>query len=325
MAGKDLYPLTFMPLLKEVIWGGQAIRPFKGLEADDRKIGESWEISHVDDNYSIVATGSLEGKSLDELITLYGERLVGRSVLDRFGRRFPLLIKFIDARDYLSIQVHPTDELAQKRGKSRGKTEMWYLMESDPKAYLNCGMKTAITPQQYKEMVANNTICDAISNYNVKRGDSFFIPAGRIHSIGKGCFILEIQQTSDVTYRIYDFNRKDKDGNTRELHTEEAAECINYTVEENYRTNYVPAKNVGVNLATCPFFTTNLYDLDQPMTIDLSQLDSFVILICTGGKGTVTDNEGNTVEMQTGDSILVPATTQNVKVEGVIELVQTYV
>ena len=320
-----MQPLKFKPLLKQTIWGGNKIVPFKHLDSNLQNVGESWEISGVPGDETIVANGEYEGKSLNEVLKELQGKLVGEKNYARFGNEFPLLIKFIDANDDLSIQVHPTDELAQKRGKSRGKTEMWYLMESAPKAYLNCGMKTAITPQQYKEMVANNTICDAISNYNVKRGDSFFIPAGRIHSIGKGCFILEIQQTSDVTYRIYDFNRKDKDGNTRELHTEEAAECINYTVEENYRTNYVPAKNVGVNLATCPFFTTNLYDLDQPMTIDLSQLDSFVILICTGGKGTVTDNEGNTVEMQTGDSILVPATTQNVKVEGVIELVQTYV
>ena len=320
-----MQPFKFKPLLKQTIWGGNKIVPFKHLNSPLQSVGESWEISGVPGDETIVADGEYAGKSLNDVLKELQGKLVGEKNYARFGNEFPLLIKFIDANDDLSIQVHPTDELAQKRGKSRGKTEMWYVMDSAPEAYLNCGLKTAITPQQYKEMVADNTICDAISHYPVKRGDSFFIPAGRIHSIGRGCFILEIQQTSDVTYRIYDFNRKDKNGHTRELHTEEAAECINYTVEENYRTNYVPVKNMAVNLATCPFFTTNLYDLDQPMTIDLSQLDSFVILICTDGKGTVTDNEGHVVEMQTGDSILLPATTQHVKVEGTIELVQTYV
>ena len=253
------------------------------------------------------------------------EKLVGKDNYERFGNEFPLLIKFIDARQDLSIQVHPTDEIAKRQGKERGKTEMWYLLDSDKDATLLCGLKQQITPSQYAEMVANDTIVDAIARYNVKEGDCFFLPAGRIHAIGTGCFLAEIQQTSDVTYRIYDFKRKDKDGNYRELHTKQAAECIDYNVSKNYRTEYTPAKNQGVSLVQCPYFCTAVYDLNEPMTLDYSELDSFVILIGLKGEAKITDNEGNTVSFQPGESILVPATTKTLKVEGTIKFLETYV
>ena len=263
-------PIKFQPLLKSTIWGGNKIIPFKHLDSTQENVGESWEISGVKDNETIVKNGAFAGKKLNEVVAELKGKLIGEENYKRFGNEFPLLIKFIDARQQLSIQVHPTDELAQKRGKERGKTEMWYIMDSDKDAKLRSGLKKAITPEEYKAMVENDTITDALAEYNVKEGDCFFLPAGRIHSIGTGCFLAEIQQTSDVTYRIYDFKRKDKDGNERQLHTKEAAECINYHVESDYRTNYIAEKDRGVSLVQCNYFTTSLYDLTEPMTMTIA-------------------------------------------------------
>lgn len=320
-----MQPIKFNPLLVQTLWGGEKIIPFKHLKSDLTQVGESWEISGVKGNETVVSEGEFKGKKLNELVDELKGKLVGEANYKRFGNDFPLLIKFIDARQELSIQVHPTDELAQKRGKLRGKTEMWYIMDSDENAKLRAGMKEKITPEQYKQMVENDTITEAIAEYKVKEGDCFFLPAGRIHSIGTGCFLAEIQQTSDVTYRIYDFKRKDKDGNYRELHTEEAAECIDYNVEPNYRTEYTPVKNEGVALVECPYFTTAVYDLNEPMTLDYSELDSFVILIGLKGSGEITDNEGNTTTLCEGETILIPATTSEVKVTGNIKFLETYV
>lgn len=320
-----MQPIKFNPLLVQTLWGGEKIIPFKHLNSDLTQVGESWEISGVKGNETVVSEGEFKGKKLNVLVDELKGKLVGEANYKRFGNDFPLLIKFIDARQELSIQVHPTDELAQKRGKLRGKTEMWYIMESDENAKLRAGMKEKITPEQYKQMVEDDTITEAIAEYKVKEGDCFFLPAGRIHSIGTGCFLAEIQQTSDVTYRIYDFKRKDKDGNYRELHTEEAAECIDYNVEPNYRTEYTPVKNEGVALVECPYFTTAVYDLNEPMTLDYSELDSFVILIGLKGSGEITDNEGNTTTLCEGETILIPATTSEVKVTGNIKFLETYV
>ena len=318
-------PLKFKALLKQTLWGGDKIIPFKHLTDNLENVGESWEISGVKGNETPVTEGEFAGRSLNDVVTTMKEKLVGKANYERFGDEFPLLIKFIDARQDLSIQVHPTDEIAQKQGKERGKTEMWYIMDSDPDAKLYSGLKKEITPEEYKAMVEDDTITEALAQYAVKEGDCFFLPAGRIHAIGTGCFLGEIQQTSDVTYRIYDFKRKDKDGNYRQLHTKEAAECINYQVESNYRTEYAPLKNQGIALVNCPYFSTAVYDLDEPMTLDYSELDSFVILIGMKGEGTITDNEGNTVSLQAGESMLIPATTQTLKVEGTIKFLETYV
>ena len=317
--------IKFNALLKSTLWGGEKIVPFKHLCTEQDNVGESWEISGVPGNETVVANGAYAGKKLNDVVAILKEKLVGKDNYERFGNEFPLLIKFIDARQDLSIQVHPTDEIAKRQGKERGKTEMWYLLDSDKDATLLCGLKQQITPSQYAEMVANDTIVDAIARYNVKEGDCFFLPAGRIHAIGTGCFLAEIQQTSDVTYRIYDFKRKDKDGNYRELHTKQAAECIDYNVSKNYRTEYTPAKNQGVSLVQCPYFCTAVYDLNEPMTLDYSELDSFVVLIGLKGEAKITDNEGNTVSFQAGESILVPATTKTLKVEGTIKFLVTYV
>ena len=318
-------PIKFKPILKQTLWGGGKIVKFKGIDGHDgEQIGESWDLSGVPGNESVAANGEYEGRTLTEIVAAEKERLVGTDNYKRFGDEFPLLIKFIDAKQDLSIQVHPDDEKAQKYGLRNGKTEMWYIMNSDADASLRCGMKAKITPEQYKAMVADGTICDAIAEYPVKEDDCFFIPAGRIHSIGKGCFLAEIQQTSDATYRIYDFNRRDKDGNLRELHTEKAAECIDYTVLNDYRTEFTAEKNRGVQIVSCPFFNTAVYDLDEPMTLDYSELDSFVVLIGLKGEARLTDNEGNTTTLRGGETLLVPASTATIKVDGSIKFLETY-
>ena len=311
----------FQPLLKQTLWGGDKIIPFKHLSTVMENVGESWEISGVKDNETIAAG---DGRSLNQLVRDMKGRLVGEANYQRFGDEFPLLIKFIDARQDLSIQVHPTDEIALRQGRERGKTEMWYVMDSAPDAKLYNGLKLQITPEQYKQMVADDTICDALAQYSVKEGDCFFIPAGRIHAIGAGCFLAEIQQTSDVTYRIYDFKRKDKDGNYRQLHTQEASESINYTVLDDYRTHYQPRTNESQLLVECPYFNTAVYDLTEAMTIDYSELDSFVILIGMKGEGTLTI-DGETVAFSAGETILVPASAQEVRTGGTIKFLETYV
>lgn len=322
-------PLKFEPLLKSILWGGDKIIPFKGLNMGMPTVGESWEISGVKGNVSIVAEGEHKGRSLNDLVEEMKEKLIGEANYKRFGTEFPLLIKFIDARQPLSIQVHPTDEIAQKQGKgSKGKTEMWYVMESDPDAKLRSGMKSKLTPDEYAAKVEDGTICDALCEYNVKNGDVFFLPAGRIHSIGAGCFIAEIQQTSDVTYRIYDFKRKDANGNERELHTELAKEAINFEVYPEYKTLYTPKKNEPVDLVSCDYFTTSIYDLTEPMTADYSELDSFVIYICMEGSATLSNENGEETTIKAGETILIPASTLQMDIkpgETGVKFLETYV
>ncbi len=315
----------FEPLLKQTIWGGNKIVAFKHIQSDMENVGESWEVSGVPGDESVVANGECKGKTLNEVLAEMKQKLVGEENYKRFGDRFPLLIKFIDARQDLSIQVHPDDETAHRQGKAMGKTEMWYVMDSDEDASLKVGLKKKITPEEYARMVEDDTICDALGNYKVKSGDCFFIPAGRIHAICSGSFIAEIQQTSDVTYRIYDYKRKDKNGNYRELHTKEAAEAIDYTVLDDYRTEYTPVKNEATQLVSCPLFTTAVYDLTEPMTLDYSELDSFVILIALKGEGSILTSSGNSYSFREGESILLPATTEMVKVEGNIKFLETFV
>lgn len=317
--------LKFRPLLISTIWGGSKIIPFKNLDSDQENVGESWEVSGVKNNESVVCEGEYEGKNLNELVEEMKETLVGKENYERFGNTFPLLVKFIDARQDLSIQVHPDDETAHRQGKPMGKTEMWYALDSDADATLRVGLSKAITPQLYKEMVEDGSIVGALAEYNLKAGDCFFIPAGRIHAICKGSFVAEIQQTSDVTYRIYDYKRRDKDGNYRQLHTKEASEAIDYTVLDDYRTHYTPMKNEGVPLVSCPFFTTAVYDLDEPMTLDYSELDSFVILIGVKGEATLLTEEGDEITFKQGETLLLPATTGMVKVSGTVKFLETYV
>ena len=321
-----MYPFIFKPILKEMIWGGTAIRPFKGLVPNEVKTGESWELSYVKENYSVVANGALAGLTIDDLMYRYGEKLAGKKTIRQFGYSFPLLIKFIDACENLSVQVHPDDTLAQARHHSWGKTEMWYVVKADSGAALYSGFSQPIDEEEYIRRIENDTIMDVLQRYEVKAGDVFFLPAGRVHAIGAGCFIAEIQQTSDITYRIYDYNRKDTKGNSRELHTELAKEAIDYTVFPDYRTTYTPLPNQPVALASCNYFTTNLLELALPMERDYATLDSFIIYICTAGKATLQDNHANKITIQQGQTVLIPAETQTLTIlpEPKATLLETY-
>ena len=314
--------LRFQPILKQTLWGGDKIIPFKRMTESLDNVGESWELSGVDGNESHSA--DQPSVTLNQLVSEYGERLLGHKNYERFGNEFPLLIKFIDARQNLSIQVHPNDETARRQGKTRGKTEMWYLMESAPGAQLYSGLRQQLTPEQYKAKVADDTICDALSQYAVKEDDVFFLPAGRIHAIGAGCFLAEIQQTSDVTYRIYDFMRRDKDGNYRQLHTKEAAEAIDYTVLPDYRTSYTPRKNVPVRLVDCTYFTTSVYDIDTAVDVEAARLDSLVILIGLKGEGHVR-TDGEQQHFAAGDTLLIPAENQRIEVDGQMKFLEVHI
>ncbi|MEA5045495.1 MAG: type I phosphomannose isomerase catalytic subunit, partial [Petrimonas sp.] len=232
-------------------------------------------------------------------------------VYEKFGNTFPLLIKFIDARDDLSIQVHPDDKLAKERHNSFGKTEMWYVIKASSDAFLYSGFSTQITPDEYIKTIENNSFTDKLQKYDVKTGDVFFLPAGRVHAIGAGCFIAEIQQTSDLTYRIYDYNRRDAQGNLRELHTELAKDAIDYNVYNNYQTEYTASLNQPAELVTCEYFTTNLLEMDIPMARHYNALDSFVVYICIQGHCTLKDNKGNSVFIGQGETVLIPADTES--------------
>ena len=314
----------FKPLLKQTIWGGDRIIAFKHLSQPMDNVGESWEVSGVMGFESVVDGGEHQGKTLNQLVHELKESLVGKENYRRFGDEFPLLVKFIDACQDLSIQVHPDDETARRQGMGRGKTEMWYVLDSAPGARLFNGLKQRITPDEYRQRVADDSITEVLASYDVREGDVFYIPAGRIHAIRSGSFVAEIQQTSDVTYRIYDYRRRDKNGNFRELHTELAAESIDYTVLPDYRTRYEPRQNEGVLLVDCPYFTTAVYDLTEPMLLDYSDLDSFVILIAVAGESTLTA-DGESVSFRAGESVLLPAITAEVRVDGTVKFLETFV
>jgi len=322
-----LYPIKFKPILKPVIWGGNEISKFKGITPIQEGIGESWEISGVDGNISIVANGELEGKSIVDIISEYKEKLVGKDNYEKFGTTFPLLIKFIDARDNLSIQVHPDDELAKKRHNSFGKTEMWYVINAAPEAFLYSGFKKQMTPESYVKSIQDNTFIDSLAKHDVKKGDVFFLPAGRVHAIGAGTFVAEIQQTSNITYRIYDYNRTDKDGNPRELHTELAKDAIDYKLYDNYKTQYQRKENQPVLLESCKYFTTDLLEFTKDITRDYESIDSFIIYICMRGACDIRDNKGNDLHIKQGETVLIPADTESVLIspQGSVQLLETFV
>ena len=288
----------FKPILKTLVWGGEKIAPFKGIETTQEHIGESWELSGVAGSESVIDGGPWDGKTITELAAERKEWLLGESVFARTGTEFPLLIKFIDAASDLSIQVHPNDELSALRHGKKGKTEMWYVVGADKDAHLMSGLGEELTREEYRQMVEDNTITDALCDYKVAPGDVFFIPAGRIHAIGAGCFVAEIQQTSDVTYRIYDYGRLGLDGRPRELHTELALDAIDFSVRPDYRTRYTHHKDQEKVLVRCPYFTTSLYDLTGEYRKDLHNIDSFMVVICVEGSGTLT-----AVESQPRDEI----------------------
>ncbi|MFR9649473.1 MAG: type I phosphomannose isomerase catalytic subunit [Rikenellaceae bacterium] len=307
--------LKFNPILKSIMWGGEKIAPYKGVSTEQKQIGESWELSGVAGNESTVSEGKYAGCTIPELLEKMGTQLVGEKNYERFGKEFPILIKFIDALDDLSIQVHPNDDMSMARHNKKGKTEMWYVVDAAPGAKLRVGFSEQVTSDEYAAHIANNTILDVLKEYDVSAGDLFFLPAGRIHSIGAGCFIAEIQQTSDVTYRIYDFCRKDKDGNERELHTELSKEAIDYTLYDDYKSQYEDVKNRAVELASCPYFTTDLLNLDKPMTIEPAKFDSFVSVMCLGGSATLVDSDGESSQIKQGETLLVSAATASFEIQ----------
>lgn len=299
----------FYPIDRPMIWGA-----------------EQWILSAYPGRESTcVETGT----NIWHMLCEQKERLVGKHVFDRYGATFPLLIKFIDARDDLSIQVHPSDAVAQKYNLPFGKTEMWYALPSSDDARLYCGLKQPLTPEEYKQIVENKAILNALAEYSVRDGDCFFIPAGRIHSICSGCQICEIQQTSDTTYRIYDYDRVDKDGNRRELHTEQAAESIDYRVQDDYRVQYTLRDNEPVNLVSCPYFTTNVLQVNRPVVRDYTGLDSFVILICLSGEGTLTEQCGDRTDdypFRQGELLLLPASSNApMQLSGTFRALEVYI
>ena len=322
-----MYPLKFEPILKTIVWGGEKIAPYKGIETTQSHIGESWELSGVAGNESIVSEGPLKGRSIASLVKEYKGELVGKHVYENTADEFPLLIKFIDAQKDLSIQVHPNDELAAERHNgSKGKTEMWYVVAADPGAHLLAGLKEKITPEEYAAKVADGSITDVLARYDVKPGDVFFLPAGRIHAICSGCFIAEIQQTSDITYRIFDYNRPGLDGKPRQLHTEQAKDAIDYTVYPDYRTEYSPEENEEVELVNCRYFTTSVYDLSLPFAKDLSSIDSFMVVMCLSGEGSM-EVDGEEVSLHQGETVLIPASADDVCFipEGSMKLLTSYI
>ena len=310
----NLYPIKFRPILKSIIWGGSDITKFKNINPQQEGIGESWEISGVPGDISIIENGHFAGTSLQTLLSEKREQLVGSDVYHKFGNKFPLLIKFIDAQDNLSIQVHPDDKLAGERHNSFGKTEMWYVVKAAPEAFLYTGFEKQITPEEYEKSIEDNSFTDSLKKHMVKEGDVFFLPAGRVHAIGAGCFIAEIQQTSNITYRIYDYNRKDAQGNSRELHTELAKDAIDFKIYDTYKTEYKKELNKPVELVTCPYFTTNLLELSESINRDYKEKDSFVIYMCIEGGANIEDNKGNKLTVVQGETILIPAETKSVTV-----------
>ncbi len=323
----QLYPLKFTPILLDKMWGGKKLRDMLNKPTSSEKVGESWEISGVDGSISMVSNGFLEGNNLEELIEVYMGDLVGDRIFEVFGRLFPLLIKFIDANDVLSIQVHPDDELAKKRHNSYGKSEMWYIMQADKGSELIVGFNREINKETYLHHLNNKSLQEILNNEPVQEGDVFFLPAGRVHAIGSGILLAEIQQTSDVTYRIYDFDRRDDNGNYRELHTDLALDAIDYTFYDNYRTNYTLQENQASQLISCRYFTTNLLNLSETIKKDITQLDCFVIYMCIEGSGNIISPGNDAVSLKKGESLLVPASVVqfSIQPDQSMKLLEVYV
>ena len=303
----SLYPLKFKPIFKDKIWGGQKILTELGMDFGNLpNCGEVWVISGVEGNESVVNNGFLEGNELNELVEVYMGDLVGEKVFDKFGNEFPLLIKFIDANDWLSVQVHPDDALAAKRKIGQGKTEMWYTMGADNNTKLISGFNREMDKETYLKHLKEGTLKDILNYEDVKKGDVFFIPAGRVHAIGPGMLLAEIQQTSDTTYRIYDWDRVDEKGVGRELHTDDALDAIDFKKHESYKTKYKSDINSTNKVVKCEKFITNIIDFDNTIYKDLEALDSFVIYIGIEGDTILVWDDGE-INISKGEAVIVPA------------------
>ena len=308
-----LYPLKFLPLFKNVIWGGNRLKDYGFNYEPLPNCGELWALSSVEGHESVIANGFLADNTLNEAIEVYMGDLVGDKIYNRYGTEFPLLVKLIDAARDLSIQVHPDDELAQRRGMPRGKTEMWYVMQADPGASLISGFRRDTTPEEYTAALQGGHLTDLLHSEQPKPGDVYFIPAGRVHALGKGLMVAEIQQTSDCTYRIYDYDRLDKDGHKRQLHTAEAMDAIDFSgIGSHANTHYHAHPNKSTTIAACPYFTTRLLPLEAPIRKNLEDVDTFVLYLCVDGIAAVKALD-TIVPVHTGECVLVPAVADQVE------------
>lgn len=307
-----LYPFKFSPILKSKIWGGDKLVSKLGKESELTNIGESWEISDVNGEVSVVANGPLKGESLKNLINTYTSDLVGTKNFEQFGCNFPLLIKFIDAKTPLSIQLHPNDKLAAERHNSFGKTEMWYVLQADQDADLIVGFNRPMTKEVYLKHLESKTLPEILNFEKVEKGDVFFIEVGRIHAIGAGVLLAEIQQTSDITYRVYDWDRLDDEGNERELHNDQAIDAFNFDLENDYKISYPKSRNISNGMISCTYFTTNYLKLDRPLT-KVNHNDSFVIYLCVDGKVNIVAGDYSET-IKKGETILVPASIKNYEI-----------
>lgn len=318
------YPIKFQPILKDKIWGGDKLVNNLNKKSNLKDIGESWEISDVEGDVSVVKNGPLKGRSLKELLETYKGDLLGKNNFANFGTNFPLLIKFIDAKQDLSVQVHPNDELSKMRHNSFGKTEMWYIMQADEGSRLILGFNKTIKAEDYVKLLEEKKIMSVLNDVPVEKGDAFFIETGTVHAIGAGIVLAEIQQTSDITYRIYDFDRVDDAGNERELHTELAIDALNFSDKIDTERNYSSTKNSLNEVVKCEYFKTNFIPVEGALELDYSATDSFVIFMCVEGNATISV-EGTTETINFGETILIPATAKNVIIKGDCNLLEVTV
>lgn len=322
----SLYPLKFNPIFKDKIWGGNKIKSYFGMNYDPLpNCGEAWVLSGYGNEISVVNNGFLANNQLDELIEIYMGDLVGEAIFEKYGTKFPLLIKILNSSDWLSIQVHPDDTLAESRHNDLGKTEMWYIADAEPGAELISGFNSEMNAELYVEHLKNGTLKEIMNYEQVKNGDVYFIPAGRVHAIGPGLLLFEIQQTSDLTYRIYDFDRVDDKGNARELHTELALDAIDFKSYESYNTEYTPKYNKTVPVVESRYFNTSLIHFGTAVVKDYSGLDSFVILQCAEGKCTI-EFDGGAETLKAGEVMLIPAIMEQIKIipQGDAKILEVY-
>ncbi len=318
-----LYPLKFFPIYHDKVWGGNRLKTVLSKDFGSLpNCGESWEISAVEGKVSIVCNGYLANNSLQELIEIYMGDLVGDKNFEKFGIEFPLLLKFIDARQDLSIQVHPNDELSRERHGAYGKTEMWYVIAAEKGARINSGFNQEIDRQKYLDYLEKGRLTELLCYEETFPGDVFFIPAGRVHAIGNGVLLAEIQQTSDVTYRIFDYNRKDDKGNLRELHTDLALDAIDFSYQEEYKTKYEVEKNKSSELVSNKYFTSNILEFDREIEKDYHLLDSFIIYMNLDGRFEV-EYEGGTEQVEKGETVLIPASLEKFRLKPLSEKVKT--
>ncbi len=309
-----LYPMKFQPLFKEKIWGGAKIRDILGMDfSPHANCGEAWVLSGVPGSQTPVVNGFLKGNELNELVEVYMDDLVGEKVFDKYGNEFPILIKFIDANDYLSIQVHPDDKIASERKIGNGKSEMWYILDADPGAKLFSGFSKEMTREIFLDHLKHKSLEDILNIERVSAGDAFYIPAGRVHALGPGILLAEIQQTSDVTYRIYDWERVDDQGKQRELHTDLALKAIDFNHYASYRSDFRNQVNRATNVIDCPYFTTNMLNFNKRFTKDYTMVDSFVLLVCVGGSAEIHYEQQN-VSLARGETMLIPAEMETISI-----------